>query len=407
MIDISLNESIEKLHSIFLNIICLKPEERLITPSIEHLGDIKDALNNILKDNMCTDVLYTFNTDKPFFGVHVNPVMTPTDAITILATDEKVKLHKYQVELDSKLFDVDLTAEEIIAVLLHEISAMVDSNEAIDNVRALVDLHVLCNDDIISLRDSVNYSQLIIFALKDTLYKVSSAIFKEDPEELICNKLIQACELEDSLISAQEKITTSTFGIGEVVREPKTIILRWMFMVYRDIKTNYSICRYTLTEAKEFTGSRLEKMEIDKALSSIERIGNVFVESTNINKVLESANLSAVSEISLFKSLKMNGLKGIEDDLYEYMLRVKNCETEEDAIYILRCINTRLSILEDYLNNTPDLSEYERKRWEGVATKYRLLREDLAKKKIVNKKQYGLFFDYDKLDYLDKKPEDD
>ena len=33
--------------------------------------------------------------------------------------------------------------------------------------------------------------------------------------------------------------------------------------------------------------------------------------------------------------------------------------------------------------------------------KYRELREVLARKKIVNKKQYGLFFDYDKLDHLD------
>ena len=82
-------------------------------------------------------------------------------------------------------------------------------------------------------------------------------------------------------------------------------------------------------------------------------------------------------------------------------MRIKNCETEEDALYILRGINTRLSILEDYLNNTPDLSDTERKRWELVATKYRELREQLAKKKIVNKKQYGLFFDYDQLDQLD------
>ena len=82
--------------------------------------------------------------------------------------------------------------------------------------------------------------------------------------------------------------------------------------------------------------------------------------------------------------------------------RTKSCETEEEAMYVLRGINTRLNILEDYLFNTPDLSDNERKRWEFLAIKYRELRNILAKKKIMNKKQYGIFVDYNQLDQLDK-----
>jgi hypothetical protein len=80
---------------------------------------------------------------------------------------------------------------------------------------------------------------------------------------------------------------------------------------------------------------------------------------------------------------------------------MKNCETEEDAMYIIHGINTRLNVLEDYIVNTPELSDAERRRWEGLATKYRTLREELIKKNITNKKQYGLFFDYDQLDRMD------
>jgi hypothetical protein len=81
---------------------------------------------------------------------------------------------------------------------------------------------------------------------------------------------------------------------------------------------------------------------------------------------------------------------------------MKNCETEDDAMYILRGINTRLNILEDYLiQNADSINDNEKKHWQSVANQYRNLRAELAKKKIGNKKQYGIWFDYDKLDQLD------
>lgn len=406
MNDFKLNEIVERLESSILNIMNLKPEDRIITPNYKHLLDIKEHLNYIFPYNGCVDVLFTLNTDKPFFGIHINPLISSTNALTIMLTDEKVKLDQYQLEIDSKLFGMDLDSEEILAYILHEISSMMDSFDVIEQVRGLIDLYVLSDDDVISIRDSVNYSQLIIYALKDTLFKVSSSLFKEEPEELTANNLIQTLELENSLISAHEKITSSCYGLGESVRSPKTFILQWMFMIYRDIRNNSNIIKDTLKDAREFVASKLAIAEINKTLQAVDNIHVVMIESLDLNKAFEAKGMFSLNEISLFKSLKTSGLRAIEDALYEYALRIKNCETEEDAMYILRCINTRLNILEDYIYNTPDLSESERKHWELVAAKYRELREQLAKKKIVNKKQYGLFFDYSQLDYLDKENED-
>lgn len=397
MNDFSLNEMVEKLESVFLNILYQKPEEQLISPSSFHLADIKSVLNEIIEDGKCTDVLYTLNTDKQFFGIKVNPVITPTDALAIIASDDNIKLTNYQVELDSKLFDLGLTEDEIVALLLHDISSMINSYEIIDQLRAVFDLHVLGSEDVINIRDSVNYSQLIIFALKDTLYKLSSVLFK-DEEALLQNKLILAAEKEESLLSAQEKVVSNEYGIGDSVRAPKTCILKWMFMVYKDMKHNSNMVKDTLLDAKEFAGSRLDKMEIDKTISAINRINvELVVEGVNLFPQLAQKGFQSMLEISLFKSLKQNGLRSIEDSYYEYAMRIKNCDTEEDAMYILHAINTRLSILDDYLYNTPDLSDSDRKRYELCANNYRQLREALAKKKIVNKKQYGLFYDYDAI----------
>lgn len=401
-----LMEKVEKLHSAFLNTLCMYPEEKLVTPNIINLNDIKDCLNNIFEFNTCIDVLYTVNTDKPFFGIHINPIISSAEAMTILATDEKVKLGKYQIEFDSKLLSLDLDANELVALTLFEISSYMDSYETIDAVRGLIDLYLISDDDVIRLRDSANYSQLIIYALKDTLFKVSSIQFKEEMEDIISNKLIQATELEEIVISARDKIVSSIYGTGDSVKTPKTVILQWMFMVYKDMKHNSRIATETLKDAKEFTGSKLEIREIDKTLTSIAQIDATII-FESLKETFNSRAMGSLNEISIFKSLKQNGLRSIEDALYEYSLRIKNCDTEEDAMYILRGINTRLSIIEDYIYNTPDISDNERKHWEDVAYKYRALRESLVKKKILNKKQYGLFFDYDQLDYLDKKQTDD
>lgn len=405
MNEFALEKNVDKLKSAILNLIYLKPEERLITPNIINLDDIKECLNNIFKDNSCTDVLFTNNTDKPFFGIHINPLMSSTDAITIIATDEKVKLCKYQIEFDSKLFSLDLSAEEIVSYILFEISSMMDSYKAIDDVRALFDLYILSNDDILNLRDSVNYSQLIIYALKDTLYKVSSLLFKESDEELSDNLIISA-DLLETLVSARNKILSSSFGSSDTLRSPKTIILQWMFIMYKDLTHNSGIVRDTLTDAKEFAGSKLEIKEINRTITAIDQIDSTIV-FESVNKFFEKKAMFSLNEISIFKSLKNNGLRSIEDALWEYKLLIKNCETEEDAMYILHGISTRLSILKDYIYNTPDLSESERRHWEAVISEYYSLREQLAKKRIVNKKQYGLFFDYDQLDYLDKNQQEE
>lgn len=398
-----LSEVVEKLESIFLNVIYMKPEDRIASPNITHLSEIKTILNEVFDEkNLCQDVIFTNNTDKQFFGVRINPLMSAQDALTILTSDEKFKLGKYQVEIDSKLLDINLSASEIVAIILFEISSMIDSYEVIDQVRALIDLHVLSEDDVISIRDSVNYSQLIIYALKDTLYKVSSVMFKEDLEELTSNRLIQALELEDALVSGQQKIMSSSYGTGETVRSPKVIILKWVFMIYKDIKHNSTAAKDTLKDAMDFTASRLEKFEIEKTILAISRIGQTIMEGTRIDKVLEQKGMYTLSEISLFSSLKKNGLRAVEDAYYEYAMRIKNCSTEEDAMYILRGISTRLNILEDYLNNTPDLSDFERKKWTELAYRYRALREELAKKKIWNKNNYGIFINYDELDKLDE-----
>lgn len=397
-----LAEKVEKLESVFVNILYLKPEDRVVAPNMSNLADLRTIINSIFDENKCIDVLYTLNTDKQFFGIRINPAMSASDATVILSTDEKVRLVNYQIEFDSKLFDIGLSGDELVAITIYEIASMMDNTEIFDNLRALIDCNVVTNDDVISIRDSVNYAQLIIFAIKDTMYKLSSMIFKEEPEDLLANPATAATETGESLLSAREKIISSISGLGDTFRTPKPVILEWMFLMYRDMKINSGIISDTLNDAKAFTASRLEIAEIDKTLDAVNRINNSIIESKNIdlNHFFEKKHLSSLNEISLFRSLKKNGLRGIENELYEYTMRVKNCTDADDAYLVMRGINNRLGVLEDYIYSE-QLSDSDRRHWEEVAQAYRDLRVILSKKKLEGK-QYGLFFDYNKLDELDK-----
>ena len=397
-----LAEKVEKLESVFVNILYLKPEDRVVAPNMTNLADLRTIINSIFDENKCLDVLYTLNTDKQFFGIRINPAMSASDATVILSTDEKVRLVNYQIEFDSKLFDIGLSGDELVAITIYEIASMMDNTEIFDNLRALIDCNVVTNDDVISIRDSVNYAQLIIFAIKDTMYKLSSMIFKDEPEDLLANPATAATETGESLLSAREKIISSISGLGDTFRTPKPVILEWMFLMYRDMKINSGIISDTLNDAKTFTASRLEIAEIDKTLDAVNRIDSSIIESKNIdlNHFFEKKHLSSLNEISLFRSLKKNGLRGIENELYEYTMRVKNCTDADDAYLVMRGINNRLGVLEDYIYSE-QLTDSDRRHWEEVAQAYRDLRVVLSKKKLEGK-QYGLFFDYNKLDELDK-----
>ena len=103
---------------------------------------------------------------------------------------------------------------------------------------------------------------------------------------------------------------------------------------------------------------------------------------------------------SLFSQIKYNGLRGIEDDLYEFMVRARNAETEDEVFYALKQINVRLSILDDYLR-FEEMSDADRDRWSAVRDKYAAIRDEIAHKKVYNRKNYGIFVDYNKIDSMD------
>ena len=394
MNEMQIQENMDKLTNTLTQIKYSGEENEGNIRANSFIPTLRDELNEIFKDYgyNCLDILYTNNIDNEYFGAIVNPSMDGMTAFKIFATGEAIRLVNYQLELDSRLFTTNLSSDEIAALILFEISSILDPSK-IDQVRNLIDLHVLSDDDVIHLRDSINYSQLIIYAIKDTLYKVSALIFKESEDDILANNVVSELNIKDALISAQTKLISNVYGMMDTVRTQKTVVLQWIFTIYQDMK-GYSVMAIdALKDAKEFTGSKLQKLEIDKTIDAISRVGGFIVkEDVALPKFFEAKNMYSLNELGLFKSLKMSGLRSIEDDYYEISVQAKSIETENDALYVIRSINSRLSILEDYIyNNT--ISTSDRKHWELVAKQYRELRNSILAKKINKKKYSDLFYD--------------
>lgn len=357
-------------------------------------GKICEVLNSIFPNNYCTEVIYTKNTDKLMFGIYVNPVISPNDTISILTDGEPIVIKNYSVEIDSKLFDIGLTLDELIAYILFDISNMILYQNHINTIRQVINVYQMETNSSIIFTAVANRVKIFVFVIKDAMIKFSSLKYA-DNDSILSNPFINSDDdLRNSLIDAQNKIRSSVFGLGSAVKEPQLTLLQWALDLYINFDTRFNTALETLKQSKSFTASKLLKSEIDKAINSMMRMSSLV--ATEAASIINEAK----NRGSLFANLKRNGLRAIEDDLYEYRIRAKNAESEEEAWYALKQINTRINMLEDYLYNEQDLSEADYDRWRNVINSYRALREELSTKKIVNKKNYGLFFDYDQLDQI-------
>lgn len=359
-------------------------------PTVSILNDLKRELNNLFTEAKCEEIIYTKNTDKLFFGACVTPILNNEETLEIVLGDNEFRIKKYFLELDSKLLMIGLTDREFTAILLHEIGHMVINDIPVKRVRENIDKYFQDKDQILSLKASAQYTQLLNFAIKDTLKKVTSIRYKNN-EEVLADSFVAMCGYGQDLISAESKITSNIWSTTVGVKEPKLIILDFVFRVYTNMKFARIPALKTLEKSKSYTGSTLEKKEIDKVIKAIQYIDtDVLGESTELMESVKRKN-------SLFKRLKVNGLRSIEDDLYEFRMRAKAAKTEDEAMYTLRQINARLAILDDYIRYE-DIDEEERQKYVELIMQYKEVREYLSTKKVFNKKNYGIWFDYDQLD---------
>lgn len=349
--------------------------------SSSRLRAIRDELNKFFKDSVCKEVIFTKNYDKMFFGMCVMPVLDGDTAIEIITGNEKRRITSYYIEIDSKILELDLSARELVAILLHEVGHLVNDSRPIEEVRDALNIYLGKNNDHLVITDSIHYRDLLAYALKDSLRKVTSLFFKED-EEIIADEFAVSCGYGPDLETAYHKIVKKSGTINKDVKN-KLLVMQWILRIYKDIKIRRIGAIKTLNRAKTLSGSALEKREITTISRAINQIDDDALIQESTNFLMRKTN-------EIYKNFKYRGMRSLEDDLYEYNLRVKNIDDQEDALMVLRQINLRLAMIDDY-TMTEKLSDSERDRWDKLRVKYQIVRDELSKKKVYDGKYYGLF----------------
>ena len=356
-----------------MEIIC---EQILDDPSYTNLKNLKNELNKFFKDAICKDIIYTKNTDKLFFGMSVVPTIDDDMVADIVNGENSVRFDAYYIELDSKLLEptLGLDRKELLAILLHEVGHMVKDTQPVDEVRKCIDVYMLKNNEHIVLNDSVNYREILRYGITSTLRKVTS-IFERKDDEIIADEFVFACGYGEELSTALKKISKNGFLINKNVKD-KMIVLSWVLRLYKEVKFRRIPALRTLRKGQEMTASKLEIKQMKKVEDSLKRIddSSLLEASGFIDSVKQKIDAGR-------RAITYRGIKSFEDELYEYNMRVKNIYDEDDALVLLRSLNTKISILSDYVTNE-QMSEKERERWYRVLDQYYKVRDELSKKKL-------------------------
>lgn len=345
------------------------------------LKDLQNALNRFFTDAKCYEVLYTNNTDKLFFGMCIMPKLDNKDIEELILSDDPFRIVGYYIEIDSRILDplLGLTVRELTACVLHEVGHIVNTATPIDEVRKELDIYLADTNQTIDINKSLANRELILFGIKDSVRKIASMFENPNKEEIIADQFAIECGYGDDLVSALKKIIKHAPHLNNDVPN-KFIVFSWALRIYQNIGERRMVATKTLNKTEKITGSTLVKREIKNV-------------SAHINKLESFTESDDRTKMSAKYRFKYDILRKYEDDYYECALRLKSANLEDDALRLLRDINTRMSVIEEFINGS-ELSSTDRTRFSKLYDKYMDLRDALAKKDIKKERLLGLWVEY-------------
>ena len=365
--------------------------------NVDHdkIKNCKDSLNEVFEGRAkCNNFMYTINTDKIAFGCIVMPVVSGQEVNEMLINGTPIKFANYVVELDSKLFDYGLTNEQIAQVILYNVFHLTNDDTPSVRFRNALDIYFAEHDTQLVIDKSVQYQPILTLGLVDTLVQFTNCMYVSD--DVVSDPFLESLGLDNFKETLDLLLNQIPGCYNEASRAPRLTMLDWCLRLYDNVDKERIPAIRLLEKVKTLTASTLYIQKMNNVINSLNKIDTDSYVNESMNRFLTEGKKKG----SLISQIKYNGLRGIEDDLYEFMVRARNAETEDEVFYALKQINVRLSILDDYLRYE-DMSDADRDRWSAVRDKYAAIRDEIAHKKVYNRKNYGIFVDYNKIDSMD------
>lgn len=375
----------------------------MTTVSFDQIRTCRDALNKIIDNKAnCVNLIYTINTDKLAFGCVVMPRFRGEEVNNLLISGDPIRIQDIEVEIDSKLFDYAFTDEQIAMIILYNICHMVNDHNPTARVREAIDTYLMNHDTQLVIKDSIQYQPIMALGICDALVQFTNCLYLDT--EIESDPFLENLGFEENFGDTLATLFQVIPGASaEINRKPRLNMLDWALRLYVDVKKERIPAIHLLDKCISICGSTLYKNKFQTVINCLHKIDTDSYVQEAYNEFLNEAKKN---KKSLFSQIKYAGLRGIEEDFYEFMVRARNADTEEEVMYALKQINVRLAILDDYLRNE-EMSDQDRQRWTALYNKYVAIRDEIANKKVYNKRNYGIFVDYNRLDELDKEDEED
>lgn len=349
------------------------------------LQNLKKEFNKFFKGSNCDDIIYT-ESDSMFFGMCVYPIVSKEIVNAILQDEKSIRFNHYTIEIDSKLFkpELNITSRELLAMFLHEIGHIVNDPTPVEELRDSISIGLAKKGDSIDVPRSVQYSQILAFGFKNTIRKLTSMFCVYKNGEVLADEFVYMCGYGEALNSIFNKLCKNGMIINDDVN--KLTALTWSLNLYKNVKMERIPALRLLRRMRNLTGSKTERREmeiLEKALNNIDdnslqeycdlsNIMNYYVFNENKKENIQTKYAKMRREITL------KNINKFEQDMYEYTMKIRHVSTEEDAMYLMRQLNTRISVIEDFIDKTR-LSQYELKKYWSLLDKYYSLRDQLAK----------------------------
>ena len=341
----------------------------------DKLNTIRDTLNKIfLSENAdgiktsgasCKKVILTENTDKQFFGLNVYPIFDINAMQSIVLDPEKdYIINKYYVEIDSKLLELDPIS--VAFCILYDISNLTLDTIPIKKTRNIINEYLVANRQVIKPSEYMANKEIFAFGIRDCLQKITS-IFNIDDDEVGNNQFINDLGLSErayyvrNLMKQKGLISFNQYG-------SPIVVLAWVLDLYNHIKENKTAARKELLNVRNLVSSYIRRKEIDNLIHVLNRVDNMMFDEGFIGDALNS--------------FKVSGLKGYENDYYELKFEANNVEDDDQALLLIARINSRMSVIADYLSTEENISPSQRVRWTKLLNEYNMLRNQLASEKL-------------------------
>ena len=344
--------------------------------------DIKEELNKLFRNRnndgrdavpSCESVIITKNTDKQFFGLNVYPIYDTEMSKIVLDPDKDFIVNKYYLEIDSKIFNV-LSTYEIALCILYDITALCTDNIPMKKVRDLVNMYLVNKREVIKPSEYAAYKDIFNFGIRDAMQKVTS-MFNIGDAAIEANQFINDISANNNLGISFNKIlfrirtklkTNGMISFNEY--ETPIVVLSYILNLYNNMKTNKRTARKELINILPSISSQLRKREIENLIKRLDMIDDNMINEGFLGNALNS--------------FKVSGLKGYENDYYELKFEANNVEDDDQALLLIARINSRMSVIADYLSTEEDIPTNQRVRWTKLLNDYNGLRNQLASEKL-------------------------